>query len=155
MTISITDISRWEELARDVIFTTLPQTRERYTLEHVMQDYNLTTEEFVEITQDPKFRSMVKAQRNRAREMGYRAGYFFRIEEMLDGLAERLYSRLIDEENPATISDIVKGFTTLAKSAGLESIVEPLNDRGVNMAIQINVPQLSNPKLDYLKGSTE
>jgi hypothetical protein len=138
------------DLARDCVLVCLPRRGgEAKTMEDVLEYYGLTRDGFASLLQRDDFALMIREEWGRAREFGARAGYVFRAEELVSDLAERLYKRMSEPDVP--LGDFIKGFIALARSAGMDELPERSRQGGVNMAVQINVPNISNPKLDHLK----
>ena len=149
----VEDRTIWPDLARKCVLATIPQSETRYRISDVAEEFGLSHAELLSILSNKDFRKLAKAEARRARELGARAGFVFRVERMTDELAEILFSRLKDADDHVAIADFIKGFVTLARAAGLDALTQAreAEGRGVNMAIQINVPQLANGKLDHLR----
>jgi hypothetical protein len=143
------DPSGMAELARECVYLTLRQSSKRATTKDLLSKFNLTPAEFMDVFNDTQFKRAMKIEMEHARSLGHRAGYIYRVESMLDDIAELIFARL--HEEGVSITDLIKGFAALARSAGLEiTQPEPVNSQ-VNMAVQINVPRLDNDKLEYLR----
>jgi hypothetical protein len=138
------------DLARDCVYTTLHQTSSVQTLDTVMEKHGLGPAEMMAVVTTPAFREKLRAEKARARELGFRAGHVIRVETILGDLIEMLYERL----DGAEVSDIIKAVQVLSRMAGLDELPDRRSDRGVTMAVQINVPALQNPKLAHLKGGS-
>jgi hypothetical protein len=145
------DGTRWAGLARDCVYMCLPQSKKELTLPKILEDYGLTESEFALIMADPDFEELLRAEGARAKAMGPHAGFIFRVEAMTSDLAEHLHSRLTDPDDPAPLAELIRGYATLAKSAGLDELPERAKTVGTQVAVQVNIPQLTNPKLDHLR----
>jgi hypothetical protein len=140
----------WPDLAKDCVHLHLPQGETAISLRDILDRHGLTLADLEETLGDPGFGELLSAEFARAKALGPRAGYVYRNEERVDSLAEHLYERLRDPGTP--IGDVVRGFVALARSVGWDEIPWQAKQGGVNMAVQINIPALGNPKLDHLRG---
>jgi hypothetical protein len=139
------------DVARDCVYSTLRQSRGApVTLRTILRDHGLTPEDFLALARTDEFREAVRSERARVRELGRRAALVYRVEDLLTEVVELAAIRA---RNPATpLAEVTRLAALLARMAGVEEIPERERDRAsVNMAVQINVPQLSNPKLAHLK----
>jgi hypothetical protein len=142
----------WSDLARDLVYSTLPQTRNhKVTVDSILTDYCLELSELHEVCHKGFFRKLLDKELNRAGELGSRAGYVYRTEDMVSVLAERLFHMLQD----APLPELIRGFGVLARTAGMDALPEAKAAAASTMNVQINVPHLANPKLRHLEAGTD
>lgn len=144
----------WASIARDMVLMTLPQPSRTTAVspEDIRATYGLSSAELVQLMNIPGFKDIFQKEVQLAEDLGLRAAHAFRTAEMAAGAAEALYIRLQD---PTTkVDDLVKGYVALARSAGLDSLPDKREKAAVgsaSVAVQINVPQLSNPKVSHVR----
>ncbi|MDR1872031.1 MAG: hypothetical protein LBS60_08990 [Deltaproteobacteria bacterium] len=137
-------------LVKDLVYMDLPQSSEvKITLDSIMRSYQMTESELLEVINKPEVVAAYKTEIARAKELGHRAAYVFRVEEMLIRLVETLYSRLHDPDTP--LAEFVKAFVALARSVGMDALPGAEKAVGSQVNVQINIPQLNNPKLRHLE----
>jgi hypothetical protein len=142
------------DLARDLVYMDLRQTNARkVTLDSILDAHDVTTGQVAELLGDGRFKKLLTEEQARARTLGARAGFVFRLEDILTLLAETLSARLNSPDE--ALSDVISGFKALARAAGLEALPETKAAVSSNVNVQINIPRLVNPKLRHLEDSSD
>ncbi|MDR1308288.1 MAG: hypothetical protein LBL95_00015 [Deltaproteobacteria bacterium] len=147
----------WPDIAKDIVLATIDRSLTgRFSYGDVAARYGLSADDLRFLAASPAFQGLVRAERRRADELGDRAAFTFKAEEMVRSLAENLYGRLMSDEAPPPLGELRLGFETLSRAAGLDQPAGGGKGRegaggasGVN--IQINIPELPNGKLGHLR----
>jgi hypothetical protein len=109
------------DLAKELVYSTLPQATIPVTLDDIAYKYSLTRLDlFKAIKSDSKLKAAIRREKTRANELGHRAGHVFRVEGMLAALSERLYQRLMVEKAP--LCELIKAYSVLSRSVGLDAL---------------------------------
>jgi hypothetical protein len=143
----------WPDLARDLVYLTLPNLSpdKPATLDVVKDAYGLDDAGLNAIVDQPDFQAVLRRERDRAKALGPRAGHVYRTEAMIADLSEKIYARA--RSGGERLDEVVKAYVALARTAGID---EPADRRdrsgGATTNIQINVPNLANPKLSHING---
>jgi len=119
--------------------------------EDVVSTYGLTKEDFLRLIALPDFKALFQNEYQRIKEMGSRAGHVFRAEAILADLAVTLRNKLKDPS--AELKDLLNGYKILSEIAGL-SLAKDKDTKQIStqVAVQIVVPESSNPKFAALRG---
>jgi hypothetical protein len=139
-------------LAKELVHLKLDQSNiSRSSLAKLLETYGLNEDEFLELLSDKEIVELIQATNARARELGSRAGYVFRMETMISNLAEHMYQRIMSGE--PGMSEVIKAFVAMARTAGLDELPGASKaGGGVTTNIQINVPELANTKVGHING---
>jgi hypothetical protein len=145
----------WASIARDMVLMTLPQPSRDTAVgpEAIRGTYGLSAAELVQLMSIPAFKAIFQREVRLSEELGLRAAHAFRTAEMASDTAQTLYRRL---QNPdIKLDELIKGYVALARSAGLDAIpvpkIQAVAAGSANVAVRINLPQLDNPKAEYLR----
>ena len=142
---------RWPSIARDIALLAVPSgAPASYTAEDIARVYNLTTEEFVELTKIPAFVTIMRDELERIKSMGPNAGTRMRAEAMAVALQEQLFSEASNGELDEKTKLQFLGM--LLRSAGLEQPPEAAKAAAAQNVVNIafNIPKLRNNKLAHI-----
>ncbi|MDR1314853.1 MAG: hypothetical protein LBQ12_14485 [Deltaproteobacteria bacterium] len=142
---------KWPELARDYVFQGLPAPVDLGGLEKMLKHYEITPEQFQEILDTSEFQCLLSSEKIRAERLGDIAPQVYRVEAMLGPLTEKLFKRLMSDD--CKVEDMVKGFSAILRSAGMDQPSIVTTQSGPAVAVQINVPGLENAKLRHIEGT--
>jgi hypothetical protein len=144
----------WASLAQDLVMMTLPQSDKAtaVTLPGILKQYELSGEDLRVLLASEEFQSILTRAKREAAELGRQAAHVWVAGGLAADLAKELYARAKNSSTP--VGDVVKAYVALAKSAGLDEIYRPKDKTfavNVGMGLSLNVPVLTNPKLDHLR----
>lgn len=154
--------SLWSDVARDLVLSRMPQhgpSELRVTLEHVLIEYGMTLEEGLELFQDPEFEELLDQEKMKASDYGSDAAHTYMVRDMVIDFSVRLHKKMTLEMDKLEPKDLLKYYEVVLKAAGWLEARKPresaaelgVTGNGVQVQVQvINVPQLSNPKLNHL-----
>lgn len=144
----------WPNVAHDMVQLNLPQVGTTFGPDDICSTYDMSRADMSRLETLPEFRKLLDQMQAKASELGSRASFILKTEAMTADLLEILYNKL--RKDPAIeLKDFIAGVNTIAKAAGLDAPPKAKEvAAGQNMAIQIVIPQLDNPKLAFLEAAT-
>lgn len=143
----------WSRIACDLVYMSLPQAASSaaITYEDVASAYHLTIQDLCVLSGMEDFIKLVEKERDRAKQMGHRAGFLMRSEAIATELVETMYSRLCKSDAVTEVKDLIKAVELMIKVSGLSAEKDSSGSGGPTVAIQFNMPELNNTKLNHIK----
>lgn len=141
----------WPSLARDIIMMSSPDAGSTVTPDLLLAVYNITPEEFHIISRLPVFNDLCREEATKLKEGGAELCHRYRVESMVARLGDIIYSRCVNDKS-VEIKDAVNFYRTLLESVGMIGGKKGKEvSAQANVAIQLNLPQLRNKKLQHLQ----
>lgn len=142
----------WSRIASDLVHMSLPQSASSVVLSYddIAEAYKLTIQELYILSELEDFKKIIEIERDRVRQLGHRAGFLVRTEAIATELIEVLYERVCRSELTVDVKDIIKAVELMTKVSGLSAEKDQSGSHGPAVAIQFNMPELSNSKLNHI-----
>jgi hypothetical protein len=122
----------------------------------VMAHYKLDPAGMDELLADPAYADAYEAELERFRDLGPRAAFVFRNEQMAGKVGEALFTELTAEGARPDSAELRRAYEIFTRYAGLEPDPKAPPDAGrAGVSIQINVPELPSGKLAHLRNLTD
>lgn len=144
---TVLSVQRWASLARDLALISLPGAPVS-ELDDVLKTYGLTKAELKYILEVPKFKDLLKKEREEFEAQGPNAGMKQRTAMLAQALSEKMFRTAMSDSMEHKES--LKLLELLLKSSGLMEEKQQSVQVQTNVGVALPLPQgLNNPKLKH------
>lgn len=142
----------WSLIARDIAMFANPQPGATpIKIGEIAERYSLSLADLRELIKLPAFCKYLQIEVERVKNLGLTAGYIMHSEIITTAMDEILYKDAL--AGNMDVVEKLKFRNAMAKSAGLEAPIQSKEDAsiaGLAVNVNLNIPKLSNPKLEHM-----
>lgn len=137
------------DIARDIILASIPSEGICLKYDDICQTYGMSLQDMERLLRLPAFNKLLQKEKEKLDSLGPNGGQKYKAEIMSSIIGERILKRMLEDGEET--DKMLTFYKTLLQVSGL--LDKPEKDKETarsNVAIQINIPQLQNGKLDHL-----